>query len=435
MFKGDPGFPDNNANMNNRYGNLAPRFGLVWDPRGDSKQTIRTGFGIYYDSPKLWTSAHQMLGAPFGNTVDAVAPSTCPGQTSKNGCPINFLDPWNSTPGGDPLANFAHQGEAVRLPGASAVFPVNGVYTSMPVDGKTTESYQYNVAYQRQVFTRILLDVTYTGNQQRHIWAAGYGENPAIYIPGNCAPGQYPGVTAAAPACSNTSAANRQARALLTILNPTEGLKYNVNTGGMTGISQAVMDATGHYNGLKIGVQKRLSQGWSASANYTLSKCINEGEPTTDISWGIPVRLNDPFTNPTPNMKLAEGACANDRRHIFNLSSVLISRGLGGGIVRMVTKDWQVGLIVQARSGSRLSPAANGDPALTGEPNQVPMIVPGVDPYLANPTWIANSLGQNTRLRWIDMTAFVTRSRAGTAIPAKARSTVQVCERRSELLA
>ena len=119
------------------------------------------------------------------------------------------------------------------------------------------------------------------------------------------------------------------------------------------------------------------------------------------------MRLNDPFTNPTPNMKLAEGACANDRRHLFNLSSVVISRGFGGGIVRMVTKDWQVGLIVQARSGSPLSPAANGDPALTGEPNQVPMIVPGVNPYLANPTWITNSRGQNTRLQWIDMKAFV----------------------------
>jgi hypothetical protein len=53
VFQGDPGFPDNNANMNNRYANLAPRFGLVWDPKGDSKQTIRIGFGIYYDSPKL----------------------------------------------------------------------------------------------------------------------------------------------------------------------------------------------------------------------------------------------------------------------------------------------------------------------------------------------------------------------------------------------
>src|SRR5687767_16017092 len=40
-------------------------------------------------------------------------------------------------------------------------------------------------------------------------------------IPGNCQAGQY-GLTAAGP-CSNTTAANRQARSLLTLLNPTEG--------------------------------------------------------------------------------------------------------------------------------------------------------------------------------------------------------------------
>jgi hypothetical protein len=60
LFKGDKGFPDNNANSFNQYNQLGPRFGLVWDPAGDSKQTIRTGFGIYYDSPK--TLDH---GAPY----------------------------------------------------------------------------------------------------------------------------------------------------------------------------------------------------------------------------------------------------------------------------------------------------------------------------------------------------------------------------------
>ena len=64
--------------------------------------------------------------------------------------------------------------------------------------------YQWNLSYQRQVASRMLLEVTYTGNKTDHIWVAGYEENPAIYIPGNCVAGQY-GLTAAGP-CSNTSA-------------------------------------------------------------------------------------------------------------------------------------------------------------------------------------------------------------------------------------
>ena len=301
MFKGDPGFPTNNANSNNSSTQFAPRFGLVWDPHGDGRQTIRAGFGIYYDSPKLWTTAHHMLNAPFGNTADAIVPSSCPGKPTRNGCPIDFLDPWSSTPGGDPMeaANFPRQGEPVRLPPADVKFPLNGGYVVMPVDAKPMRSYQYNVAYQRQLAERLLIDVTYTGNQQRHIWIPGYAENPAVYIAGNCVAGQY-ALTAAGP-CSNTSAANRQARSVLTLLNPDQGKFFGFNTGGNhTGVTMASMDGDGHYNGLKIGVQKRMSSGWSANANYTISKCINEGEPATDIGWNLEVAPQAPTTRSCP---------------------------------------------------------------------------------------------------------------------------------------
>jgi len=403
VFAGDPGFPANNANSNNQLKQFAPRVGFVLDPRGDGKQTIRTGFGIYYDSPKLWTTAHHMLNAPFGNTVSALRPNSCPGQPSRNGCPINFLDPWSSTPGGDPLAaiNYPHMGEPVHLPTSNAQFPAQGVYVSMPVDSHPMESYQYNVSYQRELMPGLLFDATYTGNQQRHIWIGGYAENPAVYIPGNCAAGQY-GLTAPGP-CSNTTTANRLARAVLTLVNPVEGAKYNVNAAGnFAGIQQMYPDAEGHYNGVRIGLQKRLRQGWSANANYTLSKCVNQGEPTTDISWTIPGTLIDPFNDPRPDVKLAEGACASDRRHILNVSSVVQSPGLGSGLTRTLTQNWQAGLIVQKRSGSPLTPGVTNDNALTGEPNQTPLIVAGVNPYLAEPTW----QGNHTQLQWLDMSAF-----------------------------
>src|SRR4029079_18538249 len=34
MFTGDPGFPINGSNNTNRFGQFAPRAGIVWDPKG-----------------------------------------------------------------------------------------------------------------------------------------------------------------------------------------------------------------------------------------------------------------------------------------------------------------------------------------------------------------------------------------------------------------
>jgi hypothetical protein len=119
------------------------------------------------------------------------------------------------------------------------------------------------------------------------------------------------------------------------------------------------------------------------------------------------VPLRDPFNDPRPDESTNEGPCAADRPHLFNLSSVMVSPGVGGGIVRTITRDWQVGLIYQARSGSALTPGVNADYALTGSPNR-PVLVPGVDPYLPEEerVWIPNAAGINTRLQWFNMRAF-----------------------------
>jgi hypothetical protein len=119
----------------------------------------------------------------------------------------------------------------------------------------------------------------------------------------------------------------------------------------------------------------------------------------------------DPFTNPQPDPKTAEGPCSSDRRHMFNLTAIVISPGLGPGLVRMVTKDWQVGFILQARSGSRITPGASGDNALTGWPQRA-MVVPGVDPYVpeSERVWVLDSNGNRDRLPWINPDAFTINS-------------------------
>jgi hypothetical protein len=273
------------------------------------------------------------------------------------------------------------------------------VYVSMPIQVTPMQVTQWNLSYQRQFLSRMMFDVTYMGNQTTNIWT-GYEENPAIYVPGNCQAGQY-GLTAAGP-CSNTSAANRQARALLTLLNPVEGPYYAVND-----VAQTYDNARGWYNGVRFGLQRRFSGGWSLSGNYTLSKCTSEGEPGTDIGNSYPVPITDiTSSHPQPDTSTNKGPCVADRRHNFNLSTVLLSRGVGPGLVKTLTKDWQTGIIWVARSGSPITPTTTGDFALTGLGQQRPLLVSGVDPNLPSDQRTFATTGSVQSKAWFNLAAF-----------------------------
>jgi hypothetical protein len=328
LFAGDEGFPNNGANTFNRYNQFAPRGGVVWDPSGDGTQTIRAAAGLYYDSPKLWQYGHHMLNPPFGNTVSVTNPS--------------FANPWSTFPGGNPLP-------VPRPIPQNITFPLLGTYVSMPVDIHPMQVRQWNLSYERQVWKDWLLSATYLGNATTHLWN-GYEVNPGVYIPGQ------------------STTANVDARRTLNQLNAAQGKYYG-------SISMTDDGGFGHYNGLLLAVQKRLSHGWSANTNFTWSKCLNNGEPSTDIGNTYPVPA-DRSTN--------WGPCDADRRYISNTSVIVQSPGVGSGLVRELSANWQIGTVFQARSGAPLTPGTTGNLSLTGLSNQRPLIVG--DPALADPS-------------------------------------------------
>ena len=62
------------------YNNVAPRFGLAWDPAGDGKTVVRAGFGLFYDHPLL-AIAFNSVTADGGRSVQLISaggtPSAC----------------------------------------------------------------------------------------------------------------------------------------------------------------------------------------------------------------------------------------------------------------------------------------------------------------------------------------------------------------------
>lgn len=337
MFQGDEGFPDEGNTFNN-INQVAPRFGVAWDPGGDNLQTIRAAVGVYYDSPKLWQYGRHPLNAPFGNTIQVNQPPS-------------IDDPWAAYPGGNPFPT-------PMPPPSNINFPQQATYVTMPLDLEPMRVTQWNLSYQRQFAASWMASVAYLGNRTSNIWL-GRELNPAVYVPGASTQG------------------NLEARRRLTLLNPEWGPYYST--------IQEAFEGWGRYHGVVLGLQKRLSGGWSMNSNLTLARCRNNGEPGTDITNEFP-DPDDAGTN--------WGPCDTDRPYILNSSFIYQSPGVGSGVVRVLTDGWQIGTVVQARSGSPLTPTTTGNRSLTGLGNQRPFVVG--DPNLAD-----RSAG-----RWFNTEAF-----------------------------
>src|SRR5215813_4311304 len=54
------------------YNNVAPRFGLAWDPKGSGKTSIRAGYGLFYDHPLL-AIAFNSVTADGGRSVQLLS--------------------------------------------------------------------------------------------------------------------------------------------------------------------------------------------------------------------------------------------------------------------------------------------------------------------------------------------------------------------------
>jgi hypothetical protein len=346
FFVGDPGMPKNFSF--DRLSDFAPRVGLVWDPRGNGRQSIRAGFGTFYDMPMIAYPSDALSDAPWGFTVDLPSPAG------------GLTNPWLGYPGGDPFP-------APFPPSSNAAFRPYGVTFNYLTNAYPTYTDQWNFSYQRQLTKNWLISATYVGNKTTHIWTSEE-ENPAVYIPGTCD----------GTPCSTTSNTNQ--RRVLYLQNPVAGSLFS---------TIGLMDpgSNAEYEGLLLKAEHRFSNHYTFLANYTYSHCISEGDFLGD--------MGGPQTQNPYNRNADRGNCGYDLRQIFNLSFVAMMPHFTNHWVNRLASNWQLAPIVTIRSGSWFPVYTGFDSSLTGV---------GLD----RPNLVGNAYIRNTSSRqWLNPAAFV----------------------------
>jgi hypothetical protein len=315
LFAGDAANPYGKYFTKAHYLTSSPRVGMVWDPFGDGKSTIRSAFALIHDTTELFYPERETTNPPYASSVTITGPN------------LSFTNPYANYPGGNPF------------PGA-AIFPLAGTFISLIPNIRPTYMMQWNLSYQRQFSNDWLLTVNYVGNQTRHLLAST-DLNYSVYIPG--------------------STASTQARRVLTLQNPSQGQYY-------AEIQQTDDGGSAHYNGLLSSVQHRFANHFTLLSNFTWGHCTSDVDFTGELA-------NQVYQNPL-NRAGEKGNCGFDRRINSVTSIAAISPGVGSGFTRLLTSNWQLSPIFTAYTGQPFTVTDNGkDVSLSAQSQDRPNVV------------------------------------------------------------
>jgi hypothetical protein len=358
LFHGDQGMPGAASFITPNWNQWSPRLGIVLDPRGKGRETIRASFSMTHDYPEMYYSNYVTNSAPWGGLVQLTTPVG------------GFSNPWLGVPGGDPFPQ-----------ASNGTFPGFATYTNISsgTSLKSTYTEHWNASYQRDLGANFLVTVSYLGNRTLHMWAA-LNINPAVYIPGVCGTG----------ACSTV--ANQNQRRYLYLLNPTNGAGYGP-------VFQTDDGANASYHALVAAVQHRFSHNYTFLANYTWSHCIDEADTGGDLG-AASAMIENPY-----NVRLDRGNCGSDRRHMFNSSVIAQVPKFQQEALRRIASGWQFSAIFTADTGGYANVITGTDTALTASY--------GTAPATDRPNLIGNPSGNGTAGDWFSRAAFVNNA-AGT---------------------
>jgi hypothetical protein len=107
-FYGDPGVP--HGYYHGKWNRIEPRFGIVFDPRGQGKKSIRASHSLGFQEPPLYYNSRYASMPPWGDSVTLTPP------------PGNLTTLYAGYPGGNPYP------KPFPPTASNAFFPTSGTY-------------------------------------------------------------------------------------------------------------------------------------------------------------------------------------------------------------------------------------------------------------------------------------------------------------------
>jgi hypothetical protein len=294
--------------QNPTYHNFEPRVGFAWDPFKDGKTSVRGGFAIFDVLPLPY-----LLGQFATNT----APFT------ENGTASNLPAGSFPTEAFNILAANANNNLGLRIP-------------YIQPNPKRNYVMQWNLNIQRELAPNLTASVAYVGSRGVHMIFRADDINSTQPIDGSTPPYLWP-------------------------LPPPPGAPPNPTISPSIGRMDTLQwNNDSYFDGLEVQIEKRMSHGFEVQGSYTWSRAIDGGDGSI---------ASDSFVNSIPSLfyflpKYRRSASDFNITHNLTINYLwnIPTRDSLDGPLAWVAKGWQLGGIMQIKSGLPFTPLIGGDP-------------------------------------------------------------------------
>src|SRR5580700_4189924 len=348
---------------------FAPRFGVAWDVRGDSKTVVSAAYGIFYEP--YYTGE----GGPLQDPV--ISPPYL--KTEQISFPVNsFANPFY-TP--NPFSQDFPEPMTLLVVARNLHLPY---------------AQDWNLNIQRSLGQDWLLQVGYVGTTGVRLPRFIEG-NPPAFIPGAVTTGPGCSVAVPCPISTENNVNNRRLYSGCTLADPPSSCIYS-SVGEIASISNS------SYNALEASLRRRFSHGLSFLASYTWSHSIDDVSSFNITgSASQPVAgENDLAQNPF-DLAAERGRSMFDSRHRFVLSYQWSLPFLqhSHNWYGQVLGNWQLNGIFTAMSGTPFTVFDSNDVSVQGQ-------APEISGFSSNrPNVVGNpNSGPHTTAQWFNVNAF-----------------------------